>query len=338
MLLLLVVLLLWSGSSTATTRSNPTKFEKQKNKSVNHHQHLVFLYHFTTSQQQRLHPARTMSTDWGGSDSDGVAVGASADRSGRAAVAMSPERKSNKKTPTNRQEQLQSMTRSSRNERSLRGSGMAGFSKTSKRNQLKTLRKKRLQIAEYAPEAHFVGEIIGGAGFENGVSCKWIIEAGEGWEPLDGDFVGQTQCDYPFDDGEMCVWAHPIDVHYAMESSTSWPRIVCQVWKLDSNGQQELAGYGFGHLPTVPGCHEMEVATWRPLGQTNEEINSFFLGGSDRLKRDSFEAIFSKAWVQRCHLQTVSSGTIMLSISTVLKHFHQEDMRMAPTMQARDRI
>ena len=46
-----------------------------------------------------------------------------------------------------------------------------------------------------------------------------------------------------------------------------------QVWKLDSNGNQELVGYGFAHLPTVPGMHEMEVPTWRPLGHSHEEIS-----------------------------------------------------------------
>lgn len=55
-----------------------------------------------------------------------------------------------------------------------------------------------------------------------------------------------------------------------------------------ANGQQELSGYGFGHLPTVPGCHDVEIATWRPLGGEHDEINSFFLGGSDRLKKDSY--------------------------------------------------
>jgi B9 domain-containing protein 2 len=273
------------------------------------------------------------------SDGRGVPVGSSAESltggSGRSAVAMSPERKSKEKKPSNRQEVLQSY-RSSKNR--LQNTGMAGFSRKSKKNQLKTLKKRRLQVAESAPEAHFLGEIVGGVGFEKGVTCKWMIEAGEGWEPLDGDFVGQTQCDYPFDEGDMCVWAHPIDVHYAMQSATSWPRIIVQIWKLDSHGQQELAGYGFGHLPTVPGCHEMEVSTWRPLGHTHEEINSFFLGGSDSLKKDSFDAIFTKAWVQRCHLQTVSSGTVMISIATVLKHFDKEDMQMTPTVDAMDRI
>ena len=106
-------------------------------------------------------------------------------------VNTSQERKTNKSKPSNRQEQLQSFDKSARSSRNnkLRGSGMAGYSKTSKKNQLKTLRKRRLQVAEFAPEAHFVGELVGGVGFDSGVSCKWMIQAGEGWEPLDGNFV-----------------------------------------------------------------------------------------------------------------------------------------------------
>ena len=177
--------------------------------------------------------------------------------------------------PKNRQEMLQSMTRSN-NRRSklsssttVKGNNRGGL----KKNKLRSIRRRKLESAENAPEAHFIGEIVGGRNFDSGVSCKWMIEAGDGWEPLDGDFVGQTQCDYPFDDGDMCIWAHPIDVHYSMTAPTAWPRIVVQVWKLDENGQHELAGYGFTHLPTVPGIHEVEISTWRPLGHSQEEIN-----------------------------------------------------------------
>jgi B9 domain-containing protein 2 len=207
-----------------------------------------------------------------------------------------------------------------------------------KKNKLRSIRRRKLETAESAPEAHFVGEIVGGRGFDSGVSCKWMIEAGEGWEPLDGEFIGQTQCDYPFDSGEICIWAHPIDVHYAMKAATAWPRIVVQVWKLDGNGQQELAGYGFTHLPTVPGIHEVEISTWRPLGHSQEEISSFFIGGTDRLAKDSFDAIFAKSWVQRCHLKTVGAGVVMLNMAVVLKHFAAENVECAPKVDARDHV
>ena len=223
---------------------------------------------------------------------------------------------------------------------SLRGSNTgAGATRSSlKKNKLRSIRRRKLEVAETAPEAHFVGEIVGGRGFDAGVSCKWMIEAGEGWEPLDGEFIGQTQCDYPFDSGEMNIWAHPIDVHYALKAATAWPRIVVQVWKLDGNGQHELAGYGFTHLPTVPGIHEVEISTWRPLGHSQEEISSFFVGGTDRLSKDSFDAIFAKSWVQRCHLKTVGSGVVMLSIAVVLKHFAVENVDCAPKVEARDHV
>ena len=247
--------------------------------------------------------------------------------------------------PRTRQEKLQGMTRSNNrraelSSSSLRGSNTgAGATRSSlKKNKLRSIRRRKLEVAETAPEAHFVGEIVGGRGFDAGVSCKWMIEAGEGWEPLDGEFIGQTQCDYPFDSGEMNIWAHPIDVHYALKAATAWPRIVVQVWKLDGNGQHELAGYGFTHLPTVPGIHEVEISTWRPLGHSQEEISSFFVGGTDRLSKDSFDAIFAKSWVQRCHLKTVGSGVVMLSIAVVLKHFAVENVDCAPKVEARDHV
>ena len=129
-----------------------------------------------------------------------------------------------------------------------------------------------MEVATHSPEAHFLGEIVGGEGFGRGSSCKWMIEAGEGWQPLGGEFVGQTQCDYPVDSGEMAVWCHPIDIHYSMTNVASWPRIVVQVWGLDEDSRLELKGYGFTHMPSVPGMHDLEIATWKPLGNTSEEL------------------------------------------------------------------
>ena len=127
--------------------------------------------------------------------------------------------------PKNRQEMLQTMTRSNNRRAKLSSSVRLKSSNRGglKKNKLRSIRRRKLETSENAPEAHFIGEIIGGRGFDSGVSCKWMIEAGDGWEPLDGDYVGQTQCDYPFDHGDMCIWAHPIDVHYAMKAPTAWP-------------------------------------------------------------------------------------------------------------------
>jgi hypothetical protein len=33
-----------------------------------------------------------------------------------------------------------------------------------------------------------------------------------------------------------------------------------------------LDGYGFCHVPSTPGLHDIDVVTWRPEGSTTEEL------------------------------------------------------------------
>eukprot|EP00959_Pyramimonas_sp_CCMP1952_P301328 6304511-Pyramimonas_sp.AAC.1 len=64
-------------------------------------------------------------------------------------------------------------------------------------------------------EVHIVGQIVGASGFEQrNLFCKWGVEAGQSWDRLEGLDMGQTHVDHP-EEGEMAVWAHPIDLHYA---------------------------------------------------------------------------------------------------------------------------
>lgn len=35
-----------------------------------------------------------------------------------------------------------------------------------------------------------------------------------------------------------------------------------------------LGGYGFIHVPTVPGMHELECVTWKPVGTFKDQITS----------------------------------------------------------------
>jgi hypothetical protein len=70
--------------------------------------------------------------------------------------------------------------------------------------------------AKPQPEVHIIGEICGGSGFGDGVSvaCKWALEAGDGWELLEGAKGGQTQTDSPDAGTDTVVWAHPMDAHF----------------------------------------------------------------------------------------------------------------------------
>jgi Ciliary basal body-associated, B9 protein len=135
------------------------------------------------------------------------------------------------------------------------------------------LQPRNRAVAALVPEVHFIGELIGGTGFGSGVSCKFRAEAGKHWSLLAGAAVGQSHTVYA-DSDEVACWNHPIDLHYTTKSMQGWPRLLLQVWQLDAYGRLALQGYGFCHLPSVPGSSEVSVACWRPAG-TAQEVSTW---------------------------------------------------------------
>jgi B9 domain-containing protein 2 len=199
-----------------------------------------------------------------------------------------------------------------------------------RKGKLRSIQRRRQEVADKQPEVHIIGEIVGGTGFENGVACSFVVDYNtDHWDLLDGDVRGKSHVDYPMDDG-FSVWAHPIDVHFSCRSLQGWPRILFTVWRLDEFGTSDLAGYGFLHVPTSPGCHTIECPTWRPVGTDREEYYSFFLGGNPRLKRENFDVLYAKAWEQRCHLTTIASGKVHIQLDVILKHFGEEGVEWLP--------
>lgn len=69
------------------------------------------------------------------------------------------------------------------------------------------------------------------------------------------------------------------------------------------------------HVPTSPGIHDIEIATWRPRGSFFEELTAFFLGGAPRLLNESIVTSSN----DRRLLRTVSSGTVHLRLAVILK-------------------
>ena len=69
------------------------------------------------------------------------------------------------------------------------------------------------------------------------------------------------------------------------------------------------------------GHSRIEVPCWRPLGLPSEEVNAFFLGGRSVLKTAG--PIYKQAWEQRCHLITESSGTVVVELDVILRHFKE---------------
>ncbi|KAF1315098.1 B9 domain-containing protein 2, partial [Globisporangium splendens] len=179
----------------------------------------------------------------------------------------------------------------------------------------------------HQPEVHIVGDITSGEGFgRGGFACKWGIEYGSMWHHIAGDQLGQTQIDYPLSSTHPIIWSHPIDLHFAAASFQGWPKLLFQVWQIDTHMKSSVAGYGFIHLPFSPGEHHLSVALWRPIGSAKEELEARFLGHTPELVTD--EVVFNSAWAERCRLQTIATGKVHLQVGILLRNFEMLAMEM----------
>lgn len=49
-----------------------------------------------------------------------------------------------------------------------------------------------------------------------------------------------------------------------------------------------LEGYGYAKIPDDPGMSDIEVRTWRPVGDITSQMRDHFLGTAVRLKEPTF--------------------------------------------------
>lgn len=182
-------------------------------------------------------------------------------------------------------------------------------------------RKRRLErsAAVNMPEIHIVGQIASGMNLisdpSEGTFCRWKFESGKAWQHLGGEESGQTHVGYcKMSEKERITFNHPIDLHYAEAGMQGWSaaRMTIQCYRLDYHGRKILSGYGFVHIPTAPGEHELEVNLWRPIGTPDQELAAYLLGDTPALV--THDPIYETAWRERCRLVTVPAGSVSVQV------------------------
>ncbi len=170
-------------------------------------------------------------------------------------------------------------------------------------------------------ELHVIGSILGCSDFKDppGLYCQWKIETGSQgneWQVLAGDSEGCTQVDAGGGEGLDAVWDHPIDVHMGCNTVVGWPRLRVEVWSRDEVGINVLCGYGFCNVPSSPGEHSLDIATWVPSGNLTERLMAFFLGTKPQLKDPSIIANTNPGET-RFGLKSDSSGVVYVHFEVV---------------------
>ena len=79
--------------------------------------------------------------------------------------------------------------------------------------------------ADFKPEVHFIGQIVGGQDFPtdlDGIFVEASLKYGEDWTLFEKNQVQiQTHTAYADDEG-FFVFAHPFDFHFSCESIQGW--------------------------------------------------------------------------------------------------------------------
>ena len=123
------------------------------------------------------------------------------------------------------------------------------------------------------------------------------------------------------------AWEHPIDAHFSAGDVGGWPQLAVTVWAADVFGRADVVGYGAARVPTTPGEHLLEIATWRPEGNFLQELRASFVGSGlpqltdDRTVTDPFA-------VPRHALTTTTTAAVAVQLSVLHRGFAEQGVVM----------
>lgn len=167
---------------------------------------------------------------------------------------------------------------------------------------------------EKVDELYFVGEIVSASCSScEALSCEWRVEDDASLVHLEGRRGGQTQT------SSKCCWNHPIDCHFATNSTFAKPRLYLQINSVDRDGRMRVQGYGTAFLPTNSCQTALQVPCWRPVSSVREELSHFFLGNVTPLADTSIVSSQSALTQKRSGLVTVPAGTVFVHLHVLRK-------------------
>ena len=183
------------------------------------------------------------------------------------------------------------------------------------------------------PEYHFIGQLVSATipSTYSNAFANYHITAGADWTLVNGQTVGQTQCDYPSPVAFLfsaetpmttAYFAHPIDLHYYTRAINQSPRMTVTVGTLSAYNQSSVIAYGMCHIPMECGRHVMRIPLWRPLTDWNGELRSFYCHESTELTDTDIVAIQSRVHQSRQHLYTLGAGTCTVEWNVVTRNTH----------------
>ncbi|XP_035791965.1 B9 domain-containing protein 2-like [Anopheles albimanus] len=167
-------------------------------------------------------------------------------------------------------------------------------------------------------ELHVIGELRTAVDFEEpNLFCRWSVQFGSCWKVIEGYAEGQSCCSTARIE-QRSDFSTPIDLHLACRGIQGWPKLHVEVFAVNALQQYWPVGYGFAFVPTCPGHHRVQIATWKVssprIADTLRE--RFHTGGFSLAKSD-----IAFSGIERYKLLTKTSGTVELELMLIFKNF-----------------
>lgn len=106
-----------------------------------------------------------------------------------------------------------------------------------------------------------VGKISGGQYFDHdSLYIKYSFRVGDNWKLISGTPDGETFTSQSTS-SKFIPFEHPFDLNYSTKSVRGWPKVLVEVWEIDNDGRNSLAGYGITTLPLESGEYKIDIRT-----------------------------------------------------------------------------
>lgn len=62
--------------------------------------------------------------------------------------------------------------------------------------------------------------------------------------------------------GKYVPFEHPFDINLSTKSVRGWPKLLVEVWEIDLNGRNSIAGYGLITIPFEAGEYSLDIGNY----------------------------------------------------------------------------
>ena len=112
----------------------------------------------------------------------------------------------------------------------------------------------------------------------------------------------------------------PFDLHFISQDVRGWPKLIVEVWVVDTDGRHSIGGYGIISCPFRSGDHVLSIPCWRPKGTWFDN----FIGAHSELQHRS--VIVSS--LSKFGLKTYSTGKVVVELKIMNKDFSYQGVQM----------